>query len=61
MKNKKNLFNAEQLSLLLNVSEFTVKKLAKTRELPCIFVNRRPLFDLDTVIKQFEKLDGGAA
>jgi len=61
MKNKKNLLNAEQLSLMLNVSEFTVKKLAKAKELPCTFINRRPLFDLNIVIKQFEKLDGGAA
>jgi len=61
MKNKKNLFNAEQLSLILNISEFTVKKLARERDLPCTFVNRRPLFDLDVILKHFDGLEGGAA
>jgi len=60
MKNEK-LLNAEQLSLILNISEFTVKKLARTSELPCIFVNRRPQFILDLILKHFEKLEGGAA
>jgi len=61
MKNKKNLLTAEELSLILNISEFTVKKLARERELPCTFVNRRPQFSLDVIIKHFEKLEGGAA
>jgi hypothetical protein len=61
MKNKKNLLNAEQLSLILNISEFTVKKLAREQELPCTFVNRRPRFNLDVILKHFEKLEGGAA
>jgi len=61
MKNKKNLLNAEQLSLILNISEFTVKKLAKAKELPCTFVNRRPQFDFDVITKHFAKLEGGAA
>jgi hypothetical protein len=61
MKKKKNLLNAEQLSLILNISEFTVKKLAREKELPCTFVNRRPLFDLDVITKHFAELEGGAA
>jgi len=61
MKNKKNLLTAEQLSLILNISEFTVKKLARAGELPCIFVNHRPQFNLDVILKHFEKLEGGAA
>ena len=61
MKKEKNLLNSEQLSLILNISEFTVKKLARARELPCIFVNRRPQFNLDVILKHFEKLEGGAA
>jgi len=61
MNNIKNPLTAEQLSIILNISEFTVKKLAREKELPCVFVNRRPRFCLDAVIKYFEKLEGGAA
>jgi len=53
--------NAEQLSLMLNISEFTVKKLAREKELPCEYVNRRPQFDLDIILQHFEQLEGGAA
>jgi len=60
MKKKKNLLNAEQLSLVLNISEFTVKKLARDKELPCTYVNRRPLFDMDALLKHFKRLEGGA-
>jgi len=61
MKTRKNLLNAEELSLILNISEFTVKKLARERELPCTFVNRRPQFDIDVITKHFAELEGGAA
>jgi len=61
MQNIKNLLTAEQLSIILNISEFTVKRLAREQELPCIFINRRPRFCLGTVIKYLEKLEGGAA
>jgi hypothetical protein len=61
MKDMKNLLNAEQLSLILNISEFTVKKLARERELPCTFINRRPLFNLDIILQHLQKLEGGAA
>ena len=58
------IFNSEQLSLVLNISEFTVKKLARENELPCKLVNRRPQFDLDVLYKHFSKLEriskGGA-
>jgi len=61
MKRKKILLTAEQLSLVLNISEFTVKKLARDGELPCMYVSRRPQFDIDVLIKHFQKLEGGAA
>jgi hypothetical protein len=61
MKKIKNLLNAEQLALIFNISEFTVKKLAREKELPCIFINRRPLFNLDVILKHLQKLEGGAA
>jgi len=58
---KKKPLTAEQLSLILNISEFTVKKLAKAGELPCKFINRRPQFDIDALLEHFQKLEGGAA
>jgi hypothetical protein len=53
--------NSEQLSLILNISEFTVKKLARAGELPCTYVNRRPHFNMSVLLKHFAKLEGGAA
>jgi hypothetical protein len=61
MKKKRILLNAEQLSLVLNISEFTVKKLARDKELPCAYVNRRPQFDMDALFRHFKKLEGGGA
>jgi len=60
--NKKEVpLTAAQLSLILNISEFTVKKLARDKELPCVFVNRRPQFDMDVLLEHFQKLEEGAA
>jgi hypothetical protein len=53
--------NAEQLSLILNISEKTVKQLAKNKELPSIFVNRKPHFNWNDLINHFQVLEGGAA
>jgi hypothetical protein len=62
MKNKEQvLLTAGQLSLILNISETTVKKLAKEKEIPCTYVNRRPVFNWNAVIKRFQELEGGAA
>jgi len=63
MQEKKNplILNAEQMSLILNISEKTLKKLAKANEIPCAFVNRRLQFKLEEVIRRFQELEGGAA
>jgi hypothetical protein len=61
MENKPLPLNAEQLALILNISEFTVKKLAKDGELPCMYVNRRPQFNMDELLRHFQELEGGAA
>jgi len=52
-----NPLTAEELSLILNISEFTVKKLAKDGELPCTYANRRPQFDLDMLLRHFKQLE----
>jgi hypothetical protein len=63
MQENKNplILNAEQMSVILNISEQTVKKLAKDREIPCTFVNRRPQFEWAVLVKRFYELEGGAA
>jgi hypothetical protein len=63
MQEKKNplILNAEQLSLILNISEQTVEKLAKDREIPCTYVNRRPHFNWNMLVQHFQELEGGAA
>jgi hypothetical protein len=53
--------SAEQLSQLLNINEFTVKKLAKAKQLPCTYAGREPRFNLYSLMKYFQRLEGGAA
>lgn len=50
---------AAELSLILNISEFTIKRLARTKQLPCEYENNRPRFDLKTIIAYFRELEGG--
>jgi len=63
MQEKKNplILNAEQMSIILNISKKTVKKLVKDREIPCTFINRRPQFEWNVLVKHFKELEGGAA
>jgi hypothetical protein len=61
MKKNPILLSAEELSQILKISEFTIKKLAKSKELPCIYVNRKPMFRLDALLKLFARMEGGAA
>lgn len=61
MKELSNLLTVEELSGILNISEFTIKELARSRQLPCVYVNRRPRFNLDTLLRFFRQLEGGVA
>jgi hypothetical protein len=58
---KKSLLTAEELSLVLDISEFTIKKMAKIKDLPCVYVKRRPMFNFNAILRCFQKLEGGAA
>jgi len=58
MKKKKTEFSAEELALILEVNVKTIKYLAKNKELPCVFINRRPRFNLEKICKHFLKLEG---
>ncbi|GMO61654.1 MAG: hypothetical protein Ta2A_07870 [Treponemataceae bacterium] len=49
MENISKLLTAEELSLILNISEFTIKKLVRINELPCVYVKRQMRFDFDVL------------
>ena len=61
MKKESTLVTAEQLSLILGVSEFTVKKLARLKEIPSAHKNGKIVFCLESIIEWFRDLEGGAA
>ena len=52
---------ASELSLVLNISEETVKKLEKTKQIPSFSVNNRKYFNFQKVLKHFKKMEGGIA
>jgi hypothetical protein len=61
MRVRKEPLTAEQLSLALGISEFTVKKLARSKQLPCAYTkNGQPRFELETLFRHFRRLEGGA-
>ncbi|MDR0512662.1 MAG: hypothetical protein LBG93_06130 [Treponema sp.] len=49
--------SAQQLAALLCVSELTVVKLAKQKQIPCVFVKGRPKFDLNMLLNFFKVLE----
>lgn len=51
---------AAELALILGISEFTVKELARAGELPCVYENRRPRFELGAVLESFREKEGAA-
>jgi excisionase family DNA binding protein len=61
MNNLSRSVSAKELARLLNVNEFTIKKLAKEKQIPCRLIKRRYRFNLKTVLQFFRKLEGGAA
>jgi excisionase family DNA binding protein len=55
------LLTAEQLSYILDISEFTILKMAKNQELPCIYNGTHPRFSLETIKEHFEEIEEAAA
>jgi hypothetical protein len=47
--------------MILDINLLTVKKLAKTKQLPSLSINRRLHFDVDKLVAHFRRLEGGAA
>jgi len=56
---KQQTLDVKQLSFILGISEFTVRKLAKGKELPCTYVNRQPKFEMADLLDFFTCLEGG--
>jgi hypothetical protein len=52
--------SAAELSLVLGISEWTVLKLARAKELPCEHGRRGPEFSLEKLIKFFDGLEAAA-
>ena len=61
MKPLSTRMTVQDLSLILNISEGTVVKLAQTKQLPSLQLNNQIYFILDEVIDHFKKLEGSAA
>ena len=61
MKTIPTRMTAEEFSVVLNITEDTVKKLARTKQLPCFRLKNRLYFDFDEIIKHFSQLEGGVA
>jgi hypothetical protein len=61
MNKEFTLFTTEQLASILSINEFTLQKLARTKEIPCIYKSGRIMFLLDSVLARFKELEGGAA
>ncbi len=56
-RKKEQELTANELAAILQISESTVKKLAKEGELPCTFFNRSPRFDIEKTLKYFDRLE----
>ena len=52
---------ASELSLVLNISEETIKKLEKAKEIPSFIIKKRKYYNFQKVLKHFKKLEGGIA
>ena len=50
----------EELALVLNIHEETIRKLAKTQQLPYFRQKKRMYFNFSEILKSFELLEEGA-
>ncbi|GMO43060.1 MAG: hypothetical protein Ta2F_18750 [Termitinemataceae bacterium] len=54
MENVSKIITSKELSLILNISEFTIMKLARSKELPCKFEKQNILFEFDSLIEYLQ-------
>ena len=55
MENIPKTVTPEELSRILDISEFTIRKLAHARELPCVYEKRRMRFDFDALVEYLRR------
>jgi excisionase family DNA binding protein len=55
------VLTAGELGEILGVSEFTIKRLAREKQLPCTMMSRRYRFNLEEILEYFREVEGGAA
>ena len=55
-----NKMNVEELAKVLDVQKITVKRLGKTKQLPCTYNKSKMYFDFDKVLKHFKFLEANA-
>ena len=47
----------KELAAVLNIHEETVRKLVKTKQLPCLQIKKRILFDFEELVIYFKQLE----
>ncbi|GAB6390807.1 MAG: hypothetical protein MdMp014T_0180 [Treponematales bacterium] len=52
---------AAEVSLILGINEATVKRLARERQIPCVYMGRRPRFTVERLVEHFKRLEGEGA
>jgi hypothetical protein len=60
MENVSKLVTPEELSRILCISEFTVRKLARIKELPCVYEKRKMLFNFDALVEYLRNKEGAS-
>lgn len=53
--------NAKELAEILKVNKLTVIKMARGKQIPCEFINGRPVFYLNKLLAYFRKLENEVA
>ena len=61
MKVSPTQMSAQDLSVVLGISEETVIKLAETDQIPCFRLNNRIYFIFDEIMNSFKRLEGETA
>ena len=54
---KDGKLTASELAIVLNIHERTVKKLVKTKQLPCLQIKNKLYFDFEELIDYFKQLE----
>ena len=55
------IMTINELSLVLNISEWTIKKLEKSEQIPSSRKGNQIVFNFQDVLQHFRKMEGGAA